>query len=137
MALRKRMAQFVSDLLPCNCSNVLLLDRGNGQIGSEDRIEMAMPLERDFSEEVLLGHYHCLHPHQFQHGEEQRDHGTPRPLLLKNAEDENRLVRSGLEELLLHVSNHSGYRDIGSFDFINRPVLSPLQHIAESLDQIE
>ena len=62
--------------------------------------KLAVPLERDFAEQVLLRHHHGLHPHHLQDRQEQRDHGPARALLLEDPEDEYRLVLAGFHEPL-------------------------------------
>ena len=58
--------------------------------------KFVVALQGDFAEQVLLRHYHGLHPHHLQNRQEQGDHGAAAALPLEDPQDENRLIRARL-----------------------------------------
>ena len=96
-----------------------------------------MPHQRDLAEQIFLGDDDRLHPDHFEDRQEHRDHRPPAPLLLENPQDIHRFIHRDFHKLFLQVADHVGDGHVGRLDFVDRPVLGPVQQLAERLDQIE
>src|SRR5579863_9469688 len=104
---------------------------------AEHFVKRALLLQSDFTEGILLGQHQRVTAHQFEHSQEQADHGTAAALTLEQLGGGKRLAGPKLPEYAFQITDHIGDTDIFFPDFVNRPVLGSIQHGLQRLHQVE